>query len=104
MTDRPAQQNDRVSEIGIKQGLNVSSAGLNPCHQEFNNQFNEMLKSQLGKITGLPLEEDLLREIGERIQKKGFNLEDIASDPENHQKVLGQAFKETMSARDEENH
>ncbi len=97
MTDRSAQASDRTSEQQqVQNGVNVVSAGLNPCCQSFNNDYREMLKSQLGKITGQDLEPDMLNAVEERLNKNGYSMEDIAADPENFQSAISKALDQAQ--------
>ena len=92
MTDRSAAPRDKTSEQHGQKGLNVVAAGLDPCNQSFNDAYRDMLKTQLGKITGQQLTDELLDAVEDRLHKNGFKVEDIAGDPENHQSALKQAF------------
>lgn len=102
MTDRSAVANDRTSESNGSKGLNVVSAGLNPCNQSFNDEYKEMLKLQLGKLTGQELKPELLDAVEERLNKNGYKMEDIAGDPENYQSAISQALSQAKDGLLEE--
>lgn len=102
MTDRAAPANDRAAETQGQKGLNVVSAGLDPCNQGFNDEYRQMLKSQLGKISGEKIDEDLLDKVEDRLGKNSFKIEDIANDPENYQSAIGHAFSQAKDSRVEE--
>ena len=100
MTDKASTPTDRVSEIQERQSspkLNVVSAGLNPCAQEFNDEYKLMLGSQLEKITGKELNQDMLNRVEDRLGKNGFKLEDIASAPDKYQSVMTEALTQAQN-------
>lgn len=100
MTDKASTPTDRVSEIQERQSspkLNVVSAGLNPCTQEFNDEYKLMLGSQLEKITGKELNQDMLNRVEDRLGKNGFKLEDIASAPDKYQSVMTEALTQAQN-------
>lgn len=102
MSDKAASANDRVADNQGTKGLNVTSAGLDPCHRSFNDLYRDMLKSQLSKITGEELDEETLRRVEDRLSKNGMKMEELASDPENHEAALSQALTQAKDSYIEE--
>lgn len=100
--DSAKTASDRTAEQQGAGGLNAASAGLNPCCQSFNDTYREMIKSQLGKITGELLKPELLDAVEERLNHNGYKMEDIASDPENYQDAIAHAFKQAKDGKQEE--
>jgi hypothetical protein len=101
MTDKSAAASDRTSEQQGQKGLNVVSAGLNPCSQSFNDDYRSMLKLQLSKATGQDLRPDMLDKVEERLNKNGYKMEDIAGNPDNYQSAISQAYKQEKDSLDE---
>jgi len=91
MADCPAPASDRVSEQQGQKLLNAVSAGLNPCSTSFNDAYKDMLKTQQGNLTEQQGKPELAPEVEERLSKDGYNMQEIASDPESHQAATNQA-------------
>jgi hypothetical protein len=91
MTDRPAAASDRVSEQQGQKGLNVVSAGLNPCTSSFNDVFKEAMNLQFGKMAGQELKPELKPEVEERLSKSGYKTEEIANNPKAYEAATEQA-------------
>ena len=98
MADCPAPASDRVSEQQGQKNLNAVSAGLNPCSPSFNDAYKEMMKLQLGKLTGQEIKQDMLDAVEDRLNKNGYKIEDIASDPENYQSAISNALQQAQDA------
>jgi hypothetical protein len=53
-----------------------------------------MLKTQLGKFSGQEMKAEMLDAVEDRLNKNGYKMEDIASDPENFSSAVAHAFKQ----------
>jgi hypothetical protein len=94
MADRPAGAGDRVAQGQATAGLTAARAGLNLSSPYFNVTYRDMIKLQLGRLTGQELKPDLLDAVEIRLNKNGYKIEDVACDPENYQAAISQALSQ----------